>query len=246
VNDPKPHIQPPLRAARLSDQVTAQLQALITDSHLRPGDKLPSERDLCELLSVSRTVVREAVRSLAAKGLLEVRPGGRAIVRAPDPAIVSELMTVMLRGGGGDVAFSHIQEVRRLLEVEFAGLAAQRRDETDLLRIEDFLTAMVEHQDDPQLWAAADVGFHKAIATATHNPLYPMLLDSIAEMLVEVRLTGIRLPDTPRKAFHHHHRIFEQIKAGDRTRARKAMHDHLHEAEATFQKARFTRAQQHD
>lgn len=234
------HIEAPVRATRLSDQITTQLQNLIMQRHLRPGDKLPSERELCELLSVSRTVVREAVRALAVKGMLDVRPGGRAVVRAPDPAIVSELMTIMLRGGSGDVAFGHIHEVRRLLEVEIAGLAAQRREEADIERIESFIAAMIEHQDDAPHWAAADVGFHRAIAVATHNPLYPLLLDSVAEMLIEVRLTGIRLPTTPHQARAHHLRILDSIKAGNRADARKAMQNHLEEAEETYKKARFT------
>jgi GntR family transcriptional repressor for pyruvate dehydrogenase complex len=234
--------QPPVRTARLSDQVADQLQTLITNSSIKPGEKLPSERDLCELLGVSRTVVREAVRALVVKGLLDVRPGGGTVVRALDPALVSELMTMMLRTGGGDVAFSHIHEIRRLLEVEIAGLAAERRSEDDLQRMEAQLQAMVEHKDDPQQWAEADVAFHQAIASATHNPLYPILLDSIAEMLIEIRLTGIRLPETPAKAYGYHLQIFERIKAGDRSGARRAMQDHLQEAEATFQKARFAKA----
>ncbi len=223
MTDTAQQLRPPVRATRLSDQVAAQLQALIIDNALKPGEKLPSERDLCELLSVSRTVVREAVRSLVVKGLLEVRPGGRMVVRAPDAALVSELMTLMLRSGGGEIAFSHIQEVRRLLEVELAALAAERRDETDLLRMEVLLRSMVEHQNDPHRWADADVAFHAAIAAATHNPLYPVLLHSIVEMLIEIRLTGIRLPETPQKAYQHHLRVFERIKAQDRPGARKAM-----------------------
>lgn len=187
-------------------------------------------------------MVREAVRSLVVKGLLEVRPGGRTLVRAPDPALVSEMMTMMLRTGRGDVAFAHMHEVRRLLEVEIAGLAAERRDQSDLPRIEAQLDAMVARQADPRQWAEADVAFHSAIATATHNPLYSVLLDSIVEMLLEIRLTGIRLPDTPEKADHHHRAIFERISAGDRLGARKAMQAHLQEAEETFQKARFTKA----
>ncbi len=236
-------LQPPVRAVRLSDQVAAQLQALVTSRALKPGDKLPSERELCELLGVSRTVVREAVRALVVKGLLEVRGGGGTVVRAPDTTLVSELMTMMLRTGGGEVAFTHVQEVRRLLEVEIAGLAAERRDDEDLERMEAQLRAMVKHADQPQRWAEADVAFHAAIARATHNPLYPVLLGSIADMLMEVRLTGIGLPDTPQKAYHHHHQIFERIKARDRVGARKVMQDHLRESEATFQKARFLKAQ---
>lgn len=235
-------LRPPVRADRLSDQVAAQLQALVVDKALKPGEKLPSERELCELLGVSRTVVREAVRALVVKGLLDVRRGGGTVVRSPDPALVSEMMTMMLRGGSGEVAFSHVHEVRRLLEVEIAGLAAERRGRDDLARMEGQLQAMITHETEPERWAEADVAFHAAIAAATHNPLYSVLLSSIADMLIEVRRTGVQLPDTPQKAYAHHITIFERIAAQDRVGARKAMLDHLRESEETFQKARFTKA----
>lgn len=235
-------LQPPMRADKLSDQVAAQLQNLVMSNSIQPGEKLPSERELCELLGVSRTVVREAVRSLVVKGLLEVRRGGGTIVRAPDPALVSEMMTMMLSTGSKDVAFNHVQEVRHLLEVEIAGLAAERRDDGDLQRMVAQLELMVQHTADPERWAEADVAFHAAIAGATHNPLYPVLLSSIADMLIEVRRTGIRLPETPAKAYQHHQNIFKHISARDRAGARRAMQDHLRESQETFQKARFQKA----
>ncbi|HEU5088717.1 MAG TPA: FadR/GntR family transcriptional regulator [Roseiflexaceae bacterium] len=234
-----PQLQPPARADRLSDQVATQIQQLVMTNAIRAGEKLPSERELCELLGVSRTVVREAVRSLVAKGLLEVRRGGGTLVRSPDPALVSEMMAMMLHAGGRDVAFSHVHEVRRLLEVEIAGLAAERRDESDLQHMREQLQRMHENAADPERWAEADVAFHAAIATATNNPLYPLLLGSIADMLIEVRRTGIQLPETPAKAYQHHQRVLERIAARDRAGARKAMQDHLRESEQTFQKARF-------
>ncbi len=237
-------LQPPIRAVRLSDQVAAQLQMLITEGTFKPGEKLPSERELCELLGVSRTVIREAVRTLVVKGLLEVRPGGGMAVRAPDTALVSELMSVMLRTGKGEIAFAYVHEVRRLLEIETAGLAAERREEDDITRMEMQLHAMIEHEADPQRWAEADVAFHAAIAIATHNPLYPVLLGTIADLLMEVRLTGIALPGTAQRAHRYHVPIFECIKAGDRTGARKAMTEHLRESEITFQKARISLSQQ--
>ncbi len=237
-----PQLQPLTRTDRLSDQLAARLQSLVLDSGIKPGEKLPSERELCELLGVSRTVVREAVRSLTVKGLLEVRRGGGTIVRAPNPALVSEMMTMMLRSGGSGVSFTHVQEVRRLLEVELAGLAAERRTDEDLEHMAAQLDAMQTYEREPRRWAEADVAFHAAIAEATHNPLYPVLLSSIADMLIEVRLTGINLPDTPPRAYRHHSTIYERIKARDRIGARKAMQDHLRESEETFQRARFSQA----
>jgi GntR family transcriptional regulator, transcriptional repressor for pyruvate dehydrogenase complex len=231
-------LQPIARSERLSDQVAAKLQRLVVDSGMKPGEKLPSERELCELLGVSRTVVREAVRTLAVKGLLDVRRGGGTVVRSPDSALVSELMTIMLRSGTSTVAFAHLHEVRRLLEVEIAGLAAERRTPADLTLMEAQLQLMERHAADVELWAAADVAFHAAIASATQNPVYSILLGSIADMLVEVRRAGARLSDTPQKAFRHHSAIYERIRAGERVAARQAMQEHLRESEETFQQAR--------
>lgn len=222
---------------RLSDQVAARLQELIRSGAFRPGEKLPSERDLCEALSVSRTVVREGVRSLVARGLLEVRHGGGTIVRTPDAALVSEMMTMLLQSGS-DVSFTHVQEIRRLLEVEIAGLAAERQTPADLQRMLAELEAMQAASDDPEAWARADVAFHAAIALATHNPLYPVLLSSIADLLIEVRRTGIRLPDTPARAYRHHQAIYTAIADGNRAAARQAMQAHLRESDQTLRQAR--------
>ncbi|SRR5579883_1943314 len=230
-------LQPPVRAPRLSDQVSTQLQAMIINQALKPGDKLPSERELCELLHVSRTVVREAVRVLVVKGLLEVRPGGGMVVRAPDTTLVSELMSVMLRADSGDAVFSQVLEVRRLLEVEIAGLAAERRTEADLQAIEAQLQEMATYEADSARWSAADVSFHASLAAATQNPLYSILLSSIVELLLEIRLTGFSLPGTAQRALRYHQAIYEAIKARDREGARKAMFDHLNESEQTFTNA---------
>ncbi len=112
------------REPRLSDKVAELLLETIFRRGLQPGDRLPSERELGEQFGVSRTVVREAVRELAAKGLIEVRTGSGLRVAAVDAAAVSESMSLYLRGGSVD--FARVHEVRRLLEVEIAGLSAER------------------------------------------------------------------------------------------------------------------------
>lgn len=242
----------PMRSERLSDKVTAQIQQMIRSNELQAGDKLPPERELCERMGVSRTVIREAVRSLAAKGLLDVRAGGGTVVLAPSPSLVSEMMTMMLRGrarpGGANardpVLFSHVQEVRRHLEVEIAGMAAERRTDDDLAEMQRHLEQMKASEHTPELWAQSDVAFHAVIAKASHNPLYPVLLGSIADMLMEVRLTGIRLRGTPNRALRHHRIILERITAKDGPGARQAMLDHLSESEDTYRKARAAAARE--
>jgi GntR family transcriptional repressor for pyruvate dehydrogenase complex len=227
--------------ARLSDRVATELQRLILTEELAFGERLPTEPELCRLFGVSRTVVREAVRSLASKGLLEVRQGGGTTVRFPDVSQASELLTIMLRSSGGDF-FRLVHEVRSLLEVEIAGLAAERRTEADLAVLERQLEQTREAALDHEGWARADVELHQTVAVATHNPLYPVLLNSMAEMMMELRITAARLAETPLRAQRYHERIVQEIRAGERTSARRAMREHMAEANATYRKARVVRA----
>ena len=234
------HQNPRVPSTRLSDQVASRIQSLILDNGLPHGERLPSERELCEMLGVSRTALREGVRSLVAKGLLDVRQGGGTVVRTPDIRLASEMMTILLRVNGASV-FDRVHEVRRLLEVEIAGLAARRRTDQEVEALRAQLTEHASRSDDHHAWALGDVEFHAALAVATHNPLYPVLLNSMADMLTELRLTAARLPDTPQRAHGFHTAIVDAVEARDRVRARRAMTEHMNEAEATFQRARLVR-----
>ena len=226
----------------LVDRVAAQLEGLVIENALQAGDRLPPERELCELLGVSRTVVREAVRSLVAKGLLEVRQGRGTIVRSPDVGLATEVVTNMLRSkGAGRIAFPRVHEVRRLLEVEIAGVAAERRTDDDLREIAALLER-TEHASDPDSWARADVAFHQALAEATHNLLFPVLLGSMAQILMELRLTAAQLPETQRTAQKFHAAIFAAVRDKSPGAARGALREHMAEAEATFQRARIANA----
>jgi len=226
----------------LVDQVTDRLESLVIENALQAGDLLPPERELCELLGVSRTVVREAVRSLVARGLLEVRQGRGTIVRSPDPALASQVITHMLRSrGAGQIAFPRVHEVRRLLEVEIAGLAAERRTDGDLRDIAVLLDATAQAED-PDTWARADVAFHARLADATHNLLFPVLLASMAEVLMELRRTAARLPETQATAQRYHEDIHAAIENQSPAAARKAMLRHMAEAEQSFQRGRVASA----
>ncbi len=234
--------EPGRRGERLADRVTAQLESMVISDSLQPGDLLPPERELGELLGVSRTVVREAVRTLVAKGLLEVRQGHGTAVRAPDVKLAAEMMTHLLHGTGGDrVAFPRVHEVRRLLEVEIAALSAERHTPADLIVIEKRLQECADATD-AESWALADVAFHAAIADATHNILFPVLLSSMSEILMQLRRAAAALPGTTGRAHNHHAQIFTAIRNRSSVAARKAMREHMTEAETTFQTARIARA----
>ena len=225
------------RGTTLSNRVTHQIEQLIIEGHLQPGDRLPPERELARQFGVSRTVVREAVRALVAKSLLEVQPGSGTIVRSPTTKSVAQSMTMLLRSGQPEIDYEKVHEVRRLLEVEIAGLAAERCTAEDLEEMEDIIHQTSEIQDDQACFPECDVAFHAALARATHNELFPLLLDSMTDVMVKVRQMGFEVPGMPLRALKHHSAIYEQVKAGDPEGARQAMREHLIESEDTMRQA---------
>jgi GntR family transcriptional repressor for pyruvate dehydrogenase complex len=225
------------RDATLAERVTEQIKTYIVDGQLQPGDRMPPERELARQFGVSRTVVREAVRALMAQGLLEVRAGSGSVVRNPSAESVAQSMALFLRVGRDNFDYHKVIEVRRLLEIEIAGLAAQRRSVEDL----DALTALLEEMptvgDNRDEWLKNDIAFHAVLAQATKNELFALLLDSITDIMVTVRRLGFTVPDAAARAFKYHSAIFEQVQRGDQAGAREAMRDHLAEAEATMRTA---------
>lgn len=226
------------RESTLAERVTEQIENLIVANHLQPGDHLPPERELARQFGVSRTVVREAIRALVAKSLLEVRPGGGTVVRSPTAESVAQSMKLFLRGGLELLDYDKVHEVRRLLEIEIAGLAAERRTEADLEALETILREIPTiPKSDRDSFARNDVNFHSTLARATHNALFSLLLDSIADVMLTVRQLGFSVPDMPSRVMKYHQAIYEQVKAGDSEKARQAMAEHLVESEETMRQA---------
>jgi GntR family transcriptional regulator, transcriptional repressor for pyruvate dehydrogenase complex len=221
------------RDMRLSDKVTDAILERIATNDLLPGDALPPERELAAQFGVSRTVIREAVRALKAKGLLEVRSGSGVRVVAVDASTVQESMRHFVQGNVSD--YSKVDEVRRVLEVAAAGLAAQRATDADLARIDATVTRFEEQVGDLEASVQLDLAFHRAVALATHNELFLVLHDSIGEMLVEVRRRNLSKGETERQLVARmHRRIRDEIAAHDPAHAQEAMRAHLGHVQATW------------
>jgi GntR family transcriptional repressor for pyruvate dehydrogenase complex len=216
------------RSERLADRVAGALTESIMSGRLVPGDKLPPERELCEQFAVSRPVVREAVRSLIAKGLIVDSPRRGHTVSALGRDTVTESLTLFLRGRRLD--YGKLMEVRSVIEVENAGRAAERAsaEEIEALRL---AAAALTPGLAPKDAAIADVGFHRAIATATGNEFFEVMLDSIREVLITAQLPTLAEAKIVRGAIKHHAAILKQIEAGDPEGAREAMRAHLKDAE---------------
>ena len=212
------------REPRLSDKVADLMLDRILSRRLEVGDRLPSERELGEQFGVSRTVVREAVRVLVAKGVIEVRSGSGLRVAAVDAAAVTESMSLFLRGGWLD--FEKVQEVRVLLEVHVAGLAAERATQADLDRMRVVHERMKGETGGVEAAARDDLELHRAIAHATQNELYLLLMDSIGSTLIDIRRENLGSGAAP-MTIAQHEKILDRIAAGDVAGARAAMAAHL-------------------
>jgi GntR family transcriptional repressor for pyruvate dehydrogenase complex len=212
------------REPRLSDKVAEMMLDTILSKRLAVGDRLPSERELGEQFGVSRTVVREAVRELVAKGVIEVRSGSGLRVAAVDASAVSESMSLFLRGGAVD--FEKVHEVRRVLEAHIAGLAAERAGPEDVAALRVVHERMQAGSGDVEEAARDDLEFHRVIARATHNELYLVLLDSIGGSQIDIRRANLASGSAP-ATLEQHAQVLDRIAAHDPEGAREAMAEHL-------------------
>ena len=216
------------RNPRLSDVVSERLLEAIREAHLPAGARLPSERELGDQFGVSRTVIREAIRHLAAKGVIKVRSGSGAHVADIDGTGVSESLALYLRRRG-QLDPEKINEVRETLELAIVRLAAERASKADLADIrrscEDLAAAA-----GPQEAARADLAFHRAIAEATGNELYLLLLDSIGDVMMDIRLATLTDPGRVKLAAEQHLKVAEALERRDAGAAIAAMQDHLEDS----------------
>ncbi len=215
-----------LTSVRLYEQMAQRIRDQIVNGDLSAGDKLPNERNLAEQFGVSRTVVREAIKTLKQEGLIEIRPGlGTFVVDATGEALSQSFGLVMSLGR--EQTLHDVIEIRELLEPEIAALAAQRATPDDVANMERAIEMMDAQLGDIEAYANEDHSFHLALAKATQNVIIPRLMSSIVDLLQNLR-QKIALVDGARERGQEHHRnIIAAVKAGDPQTAREAVQAHL-------------------
>lgn len=196
--------------------------------NLETGDPLPSERELGELYGVGRSSVREALRMLESRGLIETRGNG-AFVVAPWRNPFQQSLSLVVEGG--DVDRAQLFEMRRMLEAEAAALAAERRSPDDVEAMRRATDLMERALDSAEEYIAADLRYHLAIAQATGNRLVLHLMEAIRERLREMFGTVYRFPGGPQRSIAQHELITQSIAAGDGPRARALMTEHIERVE---------------
>jgi len=208
-----------------AELVVAHIRDLIDQGQLKPGDRLPAERELAVHIGVSRPSVRAGLRALAAMGVVQSRHGAGTFIRSGPPVLGSEPLSFLaaLHGFTRDEMF----EARRVLEVGVAGLAAERATGDHLASIAEEITGMYASLDEPLAFLRHDIRFHRAIAAASGNPILASLVEMVSALFYEQRRkTATRAHDL-RESAEMHRSIYNALRVRDVDRARQMMNEHL-------------------
>lgn len=224
VNQSKPYRA--LKSTSLSALIVENIEQRIMSGDLKTGERLPPERELAELYSVSRTAVREAMRALMEKGLVEILVGRGTFVVDSTSKVLRNSLSLVLRVEQKN-RIANIVEIREMLEPEIAARAAQKAMPEHIAKMEAAIVRMDESIDDIDAFIVADQEFHQALAEATQNELIPTLIGPFMDLLQEQRWrVGLAVGGTARGQ-EHHKRIFRMVVDKDPEGAFQAMQMHL-------------------
>lgn len=221
-----------LTTKRLPEQIADEIENAIVHGDFEVGVQLPSEQQLADQFEVSRNVVREAFRTLQARGLIDIVNGSGAYVSQPSGAPASSALGRYIRLLGAHGAVEALYEARRILEGENARLAALRADADDIAVLEACLERMRQGAHDIRVWSQADLEFHLAIAKATHNPFLDVLLEPLVDQLRGVIEEGYLVTGAVERGLEAHVRLTQAIRDRDADSAYQAIMDHLLDSES--------------
>lgn len=226
----------PIKTRKIYEEIVEQIRKLVTSGELKPGDRLPSERDLAEHLQVSRASVREALSALQMLGLLDARSGEGTYIREVNiESLVAPLAWALYMEK--DTVFE-LLEVRKIFEVQAVALAAERANSEDCQEMEDALHKMYQDLQTENLGEQADHQFHFAIVRATHNKIFIHLMSVLSDTMERtLKVSRNKLydgRDVPRRLYEEHVLIYKAIQSKEISRASELMYSHLAGVEANY------------
>jgi len=230
----------PIKRARLYESAVEQIKSLILENHYKPGDRLPSERELAERLQISRPAMREALKILNIMGFVEIRVGNGTYVREVSfaPYVESVVDSISSRLNVQEEKFLKLIEVRKILEMEMARLACLRISPRNLERIEQCVRQMeanLKNRDDFITWG---IRFHREIAEATGNEILVLIWDSLWDLIRRSQYRDNRLiVRSPKMSLEGHKKIYQALLGRKPLEAWAAMEEHLNKERAELLKA---------
>jgi len=211
---------------RLYESVIEQIMDLIKNNELKPGDKLPPERELAEKFSISRGSLREAFRVLESRGLIKSKPGGGRYIREIRNNGYNNTENIILSLEKSSIL--ELLEAREIFEVKIVKLAAQRATPEDIKSIERALNKMNEEEElEVDRKTESDTEFHLAIARASHNFVFVNIIKLHLDLLKETREKTQQIPGRREERWHEHQAIFQAIKKHNCKKAGEVMLKHL-------------------
>ena len=222
----------PVRRTKVYEEVAARLRRLIADGRLKPGDKLPPERELASALGVSRTSVRDAIRTLQATGLLEPRQGEGTVIRElSTDTVVGPIASALLTRRD---LLVDLMAVRKMIEPAMAREAARHARPDEIRQMEAILSRQAARLEAGGLAIEEDSAFHDMIARASRNQVVPKVLDALMDLLREGRERSLQGRGRPQRSLRGHRQILEAIRQRDAALAARAMLNHLEQIEETL------------
>jgi GntR family transcriptional repressor for pyruvate dehydrogenase complex len=217
-----------VKHVRVSDEIIQQIKSLISHGKLKPGDRLPPERELVKEFGVSRPSLREALNSLVALGFLEVK-GKRTYIKSVASESMLDPLSLLIKTDTQKI-FDLI-EVRKAIEAWGAFLAAQRATEEDIKQLENILEEMRKAYEQGRSWEKQDADFHLGIAQATHNTIQTHMMSTIYDLLRESVARIFKDRAKVKKLLDQHYKIFVAIKNHSPDKARERILEHLNYVE---------------
>ncbi len=210
----------------LSRQVFEQLKEQIIIGEWKPGEKIPSENKLCEILNVSRVTIREAIQTLVALGLLEKKRGeGTFVKKFSGETYVNSLLPAFVTLDRSNASFVH--EYRKIIEVGTMEFVVERATEEDIEELKDILEKMRDYKDDLEQFALEDLNFHLALSQIAKNPIIIKANFIMKDYLKEAMIEVIKAMGPEQYALYYHKKIIETIEKRDKEKAKKLMKKHL-------------------
>ena len=218
-----------VRKTKVYEEVARQIERFIVEGGLKPGDKLPPERELAEMFQVSRSSLRDAIRTLELMGLLEPRQGeGTVVCDLSADSLVNPLSALLVRKRA---LVAELLDVRKMLEPPLAGRAARNASPEEIAYLEDILRRQGEKVRRGELAIEEDSEFHYNIAVAAKNSVVLKVLDVLMDLLRVSRERSLQVEGRLQKSFAGHRRIFSAIRRRDVAAAEAAMRQHLEKIE---------------
>lgn len=219
----------PVKKTRVYEEIVSKIKDMLENGRLKSGDQLPGERELSEVFQVSRSSVREALRTLETQGYLESRQGeGTYIASKPVESLVSPLASVIFTEKDSQM---ELFEMRRLIEPQIAFLAAERATPEEIAMMEQALIQQEEAVARGETGTDVDKSFHYLMAKATKNKVLLRLTDSMRDLFARSRDKYLQVEGRPGKSISRHRQVLDAIKAKDGELAAQVMLEHVQDIE---------------